>query len=171
MTATLLLFLSLFGSIVPDTQPAFANYYQNIAQGNNGFDNLTRLNGVESDLSEFTFVWILQGNEYETFDIAFNQIEWSCDGVMIVTLRAIHSSGAEFERSQVSFAEWANTSQYPSPCVKGYSVADLSPIWEDYCCYEYQTKFSPFDYNQDNQFSTFDLLGLLTDFMTNFNNF
>lgn len=163
MTPTLLLTLLLgfFGQDVPDVQPAFSNYYQDINGGNDGFDNLTRIDGTfqPDRLSEFTFVWLWQGNEYTAQDLVFADVEWNCDGVMDVGLRAIHNeTGATFERWQVSFAEWGNTNLYPSPCLEGVCQFCTDPIWIPYSDYEYQTGLAVWDCNGDNHANTADLL-------------
>jgi hypothetical protein len=169
MTPTFLLqlILAFYGNSVPDVQPAFSNYYQDINGGFNGFDNLTRIDGTYQPdrLDEFTFVWLFQGNEYETQDLVFNQVEWSCDGVMEVGLRAIHiETGATFERWQTAFAEWSNTKLYPSPCLEGVCQFCIDPIWTPYTPYQYQTQLAVWDCNGDNLCNTADVICALEDF-------
>lgn len=175
-TSDLIQFNAYFGEPIPDLQPDFFGYYQDIVAGFDSFNNESNVHGDESMdiLNQFTYVWQLKPcadclpyAEFEGFEIPFNEMflaKGICEGGFWVTLLAIHSDGATFENTKPCWAFWGGV-DYPD-CDFGVQSIDHFnyPLQPPYSPYQYQTGFSYWDANQNNVRDTADLLKILQGF-------
>lgn len=162
-SADLLDFLAVYGTTVPEINPNFMNYYQDIGSGHTGaqFWNLT----TPEDESR-TYEWYIGGNLiYTGYNLPLVEIspQLECEGLMEVTLKVIDPvTEAEFEKEQWSYIEYLFIpDSLACDCTDCPLYWDVTPIPPTPIPYQYQTKHAKWDLNQDNIIGIDDLLILL----------
>jgi hypothetical protein len=152
---SILTLLSLYGSPVPDLQPAFPNWYQPHGQVTGfRFDNLSN-----PDTSGFDFTWITPTDTIQTFELSLNLLHpMICEGEFEVTLIARHRVyEVEFSRSMCVFVVWSYYDY--SYCLESCPPEfNLTPPFTPY---QYRTDCG-LDSDCDGWIGAVDLLNVLT---------
>jgi hypothetical protein len=162
-----------FGQPIPDVQPDFFGYYQDITGGFDSFTNESNVQGVDitPDDTQYTFIWRLKAcedcepyAEYFGYEIPFNEMfaqKGICEGGFWVTLVCQHEDGAQFENTKPVWAFWGGVDYLD--CEFGVGLFDHFnyPLRPKYSAYQYQTSYSYWDFNQNNVRDTADLIKLL----------
>lgn len=141
-TALLLIILAYFGQTSPDVEPAIQPFYNDIPQGNDGFDNLSRYRSgdqfitITEEMTDFQFIHVINGDSVAGFSPSFNEFEWSCDGSFYVELICTHvPTATTYKKPILAYANWGGL-DYPS-CLGEDCPICVDPIWTNYEPYEF----------------------------------
>ena len=162
-SADLLDFLAVYGIVVPEVNPDFVNYYQDIGSGHTGakFWNLTT-----PENENRIYEWYIANNlVYTGYNLPLVEIssQLECEGLMEVTLKVIDPvTEAEYEKEQWSYIEYLFIpDSLACECEDCPNYWDVTPLPPTSTPYQYQTKHAKWDLNQDNIININDLLILL----------
>ena len=157
---TLLLLLSMYGSPVPDIEPASDNWKQPHGEFTNfTFDNLSH-----PDTTGFDFFWTIQGNTYQSDALPLDWLHpMECEGVMPLTITARQRiTQTVYERTICVYVVWS-WYDYPTceevPC----TFVDVlnQPLLTDFEPHQYRVDCG-LDADCDGLIGAVDLLNILT---------